>query len=108
MGKRDRKQQQSSGDRPTANSHYENLVKLREEQPQAYERLGAETHQQVERYQMGKDAAAFQFHAGNERLLELSERLPEVFALLSPRVRVEVERYGALRRAHRTVHADES
>lgn len=106
MGKRHRKQHQR-GETPPADTHYENLVKLREEQPQAYERLGAETRQQVELYEMGKYAASFQFNPGNESLLELSRRRPEVFALLSPRVREEVEQYSALRHAHMAVQEDE-
>ena len=106
MGKRHRKHQQRGG-APAADTHYENLVKLREEQPQAYERLGAETREQVELYEMGKEAAAFQFNPGRESLLDLSLRRPEVFARLSPQLREEVERYGTLKRAHLTVQEDE-
>jgi hypothetical protein len=106
MGKRHRKKH-PAGQPPPANSHYENLVKLRQDQPQAYERLGAETHQNVEQYEMGKFAATFRFNPGNESLLELSLRLPEVFARLSQSVRDEVERYGASKRAHMIIYAEE-
>jgi hypothetical protein len=106
MGKRHRKKHHA-GETPPANSHYENLVKLREDQPQAYERLGEETRQNVEEYEMSKFAATFQFNPGNESLLDLSQRLPEVFALLNQDIRDEVERYGASKRAHETIYEDD-
>jgi hypothetical protein len=106
MGKRHRKKHQA-GETPTANSHYENLVKLREDHPQAYERLGEETHQNVEEYEMTKFAATFEFNPGNESLLDLSLRLPEVFALLNQNIRDEVERYGASKHAHQAIYENE-
>ncbi|MEA2176268.1 MAG: hypothetical protein QOD00_3860 [Blastocatellia bacterium] len=106
MGKRHRKKHQA-GETPPSNSHYENLVKLREDHPQAYERLGEETHQNVEEYEMSKFAATFEFNPGNESLLDLSLRLPEVFALLNQNIRDEVERYGASKRAHQAIYENE-
>jgi hypothetical protein len=106
MGKRHRKKHQA-GTPPPANPHYENLVKLREDQPQAYQRLGAETHQNVEKYEMGKFAASFEFNPGNESLLDLSIRLPEVFARLSQHIRDEVQRYGVTKRAHQTIYEED-
>jgi hypothetical protein len=106
MGKRHRKRH-PAGEPPPANPHYENLVKLREDQPQAYERLGEGTRQNVEKYEMSKSAATFKFNPGNESLLDLSVRLPEVFALLNQSIRDEVERYGATRRAHQVMQEED-
>lgn len=99
MGKRHRRAHGAAGRDSAPNQHYENLVKLREQNPQAYERLGESTHQTIEKYQLGQLALTFQPHPGNESLLELSRRLPEVFARLSQSTRDEVARYAARRRA---------
>jgi hypothetical protein len=74
---------------------------MRDDNPQAYERLGESTHQTVEKYELRRLAVSFQPHPGNESLLELSERLPEVFARLSQSTREEVDRYAASKRAFR-------
>jgi len=100
MGKRHRRSH-GTGGASTPNPHYENLVRLREDNPQAYERLGESTHQTVEKYELSRLAISFQPHPGNESLLELSERLPEVFARLSRTTREEVDRYAASKRAYR-------
>jgi len=106
MGKRHRKKHQA-GQLPPANSHYENLVKLREDQPQAYERLGEETRQNVEKYEMSKSAAIFEFNPGNESLLDLSLRHPEVFAMLNQSIRDEVERYAATKHAYQVIEEED-
>ncbi|HEY0005507.1 MAG TPA: hypothetical protein VGB17_11910 [Pyrinomonadaceae bacterium] len=107
MGKRNRRFQRAAGS-SSGNPHFENLVKLREGNPQAYERLSEETHQTVERYQMSQLAKTFEYNPGNESLLELSERRPEVFALLNQRIREEVEQYAASRRAHKVVQEEQA
>ena len=106
MGKRHRRSH-GAGAASSPNQHYENLVKLREDNPQAYERLGESTHETVEKYELSQLAVHFQPHAGNERLLELSERLPEVYARLSQNTRDEVDRYAASKRAF-IITSDES
>ena len=100
MGKRHRRSHGTGGS-SSPSPHYENLVKLREDNPQAYERLGESTHQTVEKYELSRLAVGFQPHPGNESLLELSERLPKVFARLSQTTREEVTRYAACKRAFR-------
>jgi broad specificity phosphatase PhoE len=108
MGKRHRRAHGATGRDSGPNQHYENLVKLREQNPQAYERLGDATHQTIEKYQLGQLAQTFEQHPGNESLLELSRRLPEVFARLSQSTRDEVERYAARRRAFDMVNEEEA
>jgi hypothetical protein len=106
MGKRHRKKHQPGGPAP-ANSHYENLVKLRQEHPQAYERLGEETRHNEEKYEMSKSAATFEFNPGNESLLDLSIRHPEVFAMLNQSIRDEVQRYGVTKHAHEVMKEED-
>lgn len=105
MGKR-HKRSHGMGGTHSPNPHYENLVKLREDNPQAFERLGESTHQTVEKYELSRMAVRFQPHPGNEKLLELSERLPEVFARLSQSTRDEVDRYAANKRAYRITNEE--
>ena len=105
MGKR-HKRAHGAGGASSPSPHYENLVQLREDNPQAYERLGESTHQTVETYQLSQLAVRFEPHPGNERLLELSERLPEVYARLSQSTRDEVDRYAASRRAFRITNEE--
>lgn len=105
MGKRHRRSH-GAGGTSSPSPHYENLVKLREDNPQAYERLGENTHQTVEKYQLSQLAVHFEHHPGNESLLELSERLPEVYARLSQSTRDEVDRYAASKRAFRITNEE--
>jgi broad specificity phosphatase PhoE len=107
MGKRHRRAH-GAGRQSAPNQHYENLVKLREQNPQAYERLGDATHETIEQYELGQLAQTFQQHPGNESLLELSRRLPEVFARLSQSTRDEVDRYAARRRAFNIVKEEDA
>lgn len=107
MGKRHRRAHKA-GKETAPNQHYDNLVRLREQNPQAYERLGDATHQTIEQYELTQLAETFEQHPGNESLLELSRRLPEVFARLSQSTRDEVDRYAARRRAFDIVNEDEA
>jgi hypothetical protein len=106
MTKRHRKRGKSNAAaQPSA--HYDNLIRLREDNPKAFEQLGANTQQSVERYELEQLAPAFEYRAGHERLLELRQRSPRVFALLSPETRQMVERYAETKRAYQIVNASE-
>jgi len=88
-------------------AHYDNLIRLREDNPRAFEQLGENTQQSVERYELEQLAPTFEYRAGHERLLELRQRLPNIFALFSPETREMVERYAESKRAYQIVHASE-
>lgn len=106
MTKRHRKRGKSqSTAQPSA--HYDNLIRLREDNPKAFEQLGEETQRSVERYELEQLAPTFEYRAGHERLLELRQRAPAVFALLSQETREMVERYAESKRAHEIVNAQE-
>jgi hypothetical protein len=106
MTKRHRKRNKSNlTAQPSA--HYDNLIRLREDNPRAFEQLGEGTQQSVERYELEQLAPTFQYRAGNERLLELRQRSPAVFALLSRETREMVERYAESKHAHQIVNASE-
>jgi hypothetical protein len=106
MTKRHRKRNKSQ---PTAqpSAHYDNLIRLREDNPKAFEQLGEGTQQSVERYELEQLAPSFEYRAGHERLLELRHRSPKVFARLSTETREMVERYAESKRAHEIVNSDE-
>jgi hypothetical protein len=82
-----------------ASAHLDNLIELRESNPQAYARLGERPRQSVERYEAGQLAASFEYRPGTERLIELRERLPRVYALFSPGTKKRVEEYMVRKRA---------
>lgn len=89
-----------------ASTHLENLIDLRERNPQAYARLGERPRQSVERYEAVQLAESFEYRPGTERLIELRERLPHVYALFSPETKRMVEDYLGKKRASQFV--DES
>ncbi len=89
-----------------ASTHLENLIDLRERNPQAYARLGERPRQSVERYEAVQLAESFEYRPGTERLIELRERLPRVYALFSPETKKMVEDYLGKKRASQFV--DES
>jgi hypothetical protein len=88
-------------------AHYDNLIRLREDNPKAFEQLGEGTQQSVERYELEQLAPSFEYRAGTERLLELRGRAPHIFALFSPETREMVERYAESKRAYEIVNAAE-
>ncbi len=77
----------------------DNLIDLRESNPQAYARLGEQPRQSVERYEATQLAESFEYRPGNERLIELRERLPRVYARFSPQTKKMVEEYLGKKRA---------
>ncbi len=77
----------------------DNLIDLRESNPQAYARLGEQPRQSVERYEAARLAESFEYRPGNERLIELRERLPRVYARFSPETKKMVEEYLGKKRA---------
>lgn len=85
-------------------THLENLIDLRESNPQAYARLGERPRESVERYEAVKLAESFEYRPGTERLAELRERLPRVYALFSPETKKMVEEYLGKKRASRLVN----
>ena len=87
-------------------THFDNLMTLRADNPQAYERLGDETHKSVERYELEQLASDFEYRAGMERVLELKDRLPNVYASFSEEMRKSVEAYAQRRHAHQFVTED--
>lgn len=103
MKKRKRKDQFNRPERP-ANTHYENLIELRETNPQGYARLGEGPNRSVEEYEMERLASTFEHRVGTERLLELKERLPRVFARFSDETKLMVERYAERKRAYDLVN----
>lgn len=103
MKKRKRKDQFNRPERP-ANTHYENLIELRETNPQGYARLGEGPNRAVEDYEMERLASTFEHRVGTERLLELKERLPRVFARFSDETKLMVERYAERKRAYDLVN----
>ena len=80
-------------------AHLDNLIDLRESNPQAYARLGEQPRQSVERYEAAQLAESFEYRPGTERLIELRERLPRVYALFSPETKKKVEEYLGKKRA---------
>lgn len=99
MKKRRNKQHFNRPSQPT-NTHFENLIDLRESNPQAFARLGDGPNQAVEKYENEQLASTFEYRAGTERLLELKERLPSVFARFSDETRQMVERYAERKKAY--------
>jgi hypothetical protein len=85
-------------------AHFDNLIDLRESNPQAYARLGEQPRQSVERYEAGQLAASFEYRPGTERLIELRERLPRVYARFSPQTKKMVEEYLGKKRAFELVN----
>ncbi len=78
---------------PQFSVHMENLIELRDANPQAYARLGEGPNRAVEKYENEKLASAFEPRDGMERLLDLKERLPSVFARFSDETKRRVELY---------------
>ena len=90
--------------RPSASkAHFDNLITLREGNPQAYERLGEGTRQSVERYELEQLALAFEYREGMERILEMRKRLPDVYASFSAEMKRKVEEYAEKKHAYQTV-----
>ena len=87
-------------------AHLDNLIELRESNPQAYARLGEGPRHSVELYEAGQLAASFEYRPGTERLIELRERLPRVYALFSPATKKMVEEYLGRKRARQYVDKD--
>lgn len=102
MKKRKRKDHFTKSVRP-ANTHFENLMELRECNPQGYARLGEGPNRAVEEYEMERLASTFEHRYGTERLLELKERLPKVFARFSDETKLMVESYAEKKRAYEIV-----
>jgi hypothetical protein len=88
-----------------ASKHLDNLIDLRESNPQAYARLGERPRQSVERYEAEQLAEAFEYRPGTERLLELRERLPLVYARFSPETKRMVEEYLGRKRASEFINS---
>lgn len=103
MKKRKKKDHFNRSERPV-NTHFENLIELRETNPQGYARLGEGPNRAVEKYECEQIASTFERRIGTERLLEMKERLPKVFALLSKDTRLMVERYAESKRAYEIVN----
>lgn len=103
MKKRKRKDHFSKQERP-ANTHYENLIELRETNPHGYARLGEGPNRAVENYENERLASTFEHRVGTERLLELKERLPKVFACFSDETKLMVESYAERKRAYEIVN----
>lgn len=103
MKKRRRKDRFSTPVRP-ADTHFENLIELRERNPQGYARLGEGPREAVEEYEAERLASTFEHRDGTERLLELKNRLPKVFALFSDETKLMVERYAEKKRAYEIVN----
>ena len=103
MKKRKRKDHFNKPVRP-ANTHFENLIELRERNPQGYTRLGEVMNRAVEKYESERLASTFEHRDGTERLLELRERLPGVFARFSDETKRMVERYAERKRAYEIVN----
>ena len=102
MKKRKRRNQSGDPER-TADSHFENLIELRERNPVGYARLGENSNRSVEKYEMEHLASTFEYRDGTERLLELRERLPAVFARLSENTKRMVDGYAERKRAYEIV-----
>ena len=103
MKKRKRKDLFSRAVRPT-NTHFENLIELRESNPQGYARLGEGPNRAVEAYEMEQLASTFEHRDGTERLLELRERLPMVFERFSDETKKLVEEYAERKHAFELVN----
>jgi hypothetical protein len=86
-----------------ASRHLDNLIDLRERNPQAYARLGERPRQSVERYEAVQLAESFEYRPGTERLIELRERLPRVYDLFSAETKKMVEEYLGKKRASQFV-----
>ena len=85
-------------------THLDNLIELRDSNPQAYARLGERPRQSVERYEALRLAEDFEYRPGTERLIELRERLPHVYARFSPETKQMVEEYLGRKRASELVN----
>jgi len=98
----DKKDKKISRPEPPAavNTHFDNLLALRDSNPQAYERLGEHTRQSVERYELEQVASTFEHREGMERMLELKKRLPDVYANFSGEMKRKIEEYAEKKRAH--------
>jgi hypothetical protein len=103
MKKHKRKDHFNRPARPS-NTHFENLIELRESNPQGYARLGEGPNRAVEKYEHEQLASTFEYRIGTERLLELRERLPSAFARFSDSTKQMVESYAAKKRAYEIVN----
>jgi hypothetical protein len=91
-----------------ASAHLDNLIDMREHNPQAYARLGERPRQAVEWYEARQLAATFEYRPGTERLIELKNRLPRVYARFSSSTRKMVEEYMSRQRASQIVNESAS
>lgn len=87
-----------------ASAHLDNLIEMREQNPQAYARLGERPRQAVEWYEARQLAATFEYRPGTERLIELKGRLPLVYSLFSSATKKMVEEYLGRKRASQIVN----
>jgi hypothetical protein len=87
-----------------ASAHLDNLIDMREHNPQAYARLGERPRQAVEWYEARQLAATFEYRPGNERLIELRGRLPRVYARFSSATKKMVEEYVGRKHASQLVN----
>jgi hypothetical protein len=92
-------------------AHYENLIRLRRENPAAFARLGPATHAAVTQYesdmrlyqeaeQRRQLAARYRYNEAYEKLLLMKGSDPATFARLSPETQRAVEQYAAAREAY--------
>jgi hypothetical protein len=88
----------------STNTHFENLLDLRECNPKAFARLGDGPNRAVENYELEQLATQFEHREGTERLLELSERLPNVFSRFTDETKRVVARYAERKRAYEIVN----
>lgn len=89
-----------------ANVHFDNLIKLRDNNPQAYARLGDGPHKAVENYELEQTAVLFEFRPGIERMLDLRERRPEVYARFTSETKQSVEMYLERKKAYMAVNPE--
>lgn len=98
--KKRRKKHFTEESRLKSSAHFENLIELRESNPQGYARLGEGPNRAVEKYEVEQLASTFELRVGTERLLELRERAPKVYAQFSKETRRRVEEYAERKRAN--------
>jgi len=91
-----------------ASAHLDNLIDMREHNPQAYARLGERPRRAVEWYEARQLAEAFEYRPGTERLIELRERLPRVYARFGSATKKMVEEYLGKKRASQIVNESAS
>jgi hypothetical protein len=91
-----------------ASAHLDNLIDMRERNPQAYARLGERPRQAVEWYEARQLAATFEYRPGTERLIELKGRLPRVYSRFSSATKKMVEEYLGRKRASQIVNGSVS